>query len=57
MDTIDKRKTDEWLENLEKSLDGNIPDYLVISHMEPDHAYNIGVVANKYPEMKLVRKR
>lgn len=57
MDTIDKRKTDEWLENLEKALAGKLPDYLVISHMEPDHAYNIGVIAEKYPEMKLVRKR
>lgn len=54
MDTIDKRKTDEWLENLEKSLNGNKPYYLVISHLEPDHAYNIGLIANKYPEMKLI---
>ena len=57
MDTIDRRKTDEWLENLEKALNGEKPDYLVISHLEPDHAYNIELLANKYPEMKLVRKR
>lgn len=57
MDTIDKRKTDEWLSNLEKTLEGKTPDYLVISHMEPDHAYNIGLIADKYPEMKLIRKR
>ncbi len=54
MDTIDRRKTDEWFENLDKVLDGRKPDYLIISHMEPDHAYNIGKAALKYPEMKLV---
>lgn len=54
MDTIDRRKTDEWIENLEKALAGEKPDYLVISHLEPDHAYNIEFVANKYPEMKLI---
>ena len=54
MDTIDRRKTDEWLENLEKALDGQTVDYLVISHLEPDHAYNIGVLAEKYPNMKLI---
>lgn len=56
MDTIDKRKTDEWLDNLEKNLEGKSPDYLVISHMEPDHAYNIEFIAKKYPNMKLIRK-
>lgn len=54
MDTIDKRKTDEWIENLEKALKGDKPYYLVISHMEPDHAYNIEKIAKKYPEMKLI---
>jgi len=54
MDTIDRRKTAEWFENLEKALEGRNPDYLVISHLEPDHAYNIENVAKKYPEMKLV---
>ena len=54
MDTIDRRKTDEWVANLEKALDGKKPDYLVISHLEPDHAYNIELLAKKYPEMKLV---
>ncbi len=54
MDTIDKRKTNEWLENLEKALNGEKPYYLVISHMEPDHAYNILEVAKRYPEMKLI---
>lgn len=54
MDTVDKRKSEEWLENLENALAGEKPDYLVISHMEPDHAYNIGRLAEKYPEMKLI---
>ncbi len=54
MDTIDKRKTEEWLQNLEKALAGEKPDYLVISHLEPDHAYNVELLAKKYPEMKLI---
>lgn len=54
MDTIDKRKTEEWLQNLENALAGKMPDYLVISHLEPDHAYNIELLAKKYPQMKLV---
>ena len=45
MDTVDSRKTDEWLMNLERELNGRTPDYLVISHLEPDHAYNIGLLA------------
>lgn len=54
MDTIDKRKTKEWMENLERELDGRIPDYLVVSHLEPDHAFNIQNIAEKYPNMKIV---
>ncbi len=54
MDTIDKRKTDEWLSNLETALEGRTPDYLVISHLEPDHASNIELIFEKYPEIKLV---
>ncbi len=54
LDTIDRRRTDAWLENLETVLDGRKPDDLVIAHMEPDHAYNIGLLADRYPEMKLV---
>ena len=54
MDTVDKRKTDEWYKNLETALDGKTPDYLVISHLEPDHASNIKTLAEKYPQMKLV---
>ena len=51
MDTIDTRKTDEWKENLERVLDGRTPDYLVVSHLEPDHAGSIKEFADKYPEI------
>ena len=54
MDTVDQRATEEWLSNLEGVLEGRTPDYLIVSHMEPDHAANIQRVAEKYPEMKLV---
>lgn len=54
MDTVDKRASEEWLENLKKELQGEKVDYLVISHLEPDHSYNIQELANKYPEMKIV---
>ena len=54
MDTADHRVTDQWLGNLERELDGRTPDYLVIAHMEPDHAGSIQILAQKYPEMKLV---
>ena len=54
MDTVDPRRTTEWLNNLEAALDGRTVDYLVVSHMEPDHAGSIQALAEKYPEMKLV---
>ena len=54
MDTVDTRKTDEWLQNLEQVLNGRTPDYLVVHHMEPDHAGNIGMLTTKYPELTLV---
>lgn len=54
MDTIDKRVTNQWVENLEKELKGRNPDYLVISHLEPDHAYNIKLITDKYPNLKLI---
>ena len=54
MDTVDARKTEEWLSNLETELAGRTPDYLVISHLEPDHSGSIQAVTEKYPEMKLV---
>ncbi|MDE6110333.1 MAG: FprA family A-type flavoprotein [Eubacterium sp.] len=54
MDTVDARKTNEWFANLEKELDGRVPDYLVISHLEPDHAANIQLFTEKYPSVTLV---
>ena len=54
MDTVDARASEEWLENVEKVLDGREPSYLVISHLEPDHAGNIQLIAEKYPKMQLV---
>lgn len=54
MDTVDARATDEWFANLENALAGRTPDYLVVSHMEPDHAANIAKAAEKYPDMKIV---
>lgn len=54
MDTVDARATEEWLANLEKVLDGRTVDYLVVSHMEPDHAANVQRLIEKYPSMQVV---
>ncbi|MBR6521918.1 MAG: FprA family A-type flavoprotein [Oscillospiraceae bacterium] len=54
MDTVDARFGEEWLAKLEKELDGRLPDYLVVQHMEPDHSANILNFANTYPEAKIV---
>ena len=54
LDTVDKSVTDIWLKNLEDLLAGENLDFLVVSHMEPDHAYNIGLIAKKYPNMKII---
>ncbi len=54
MDTVDQRKKDEWLENIEKVLNGREVDYLIVSHLEPDHSANIEILANKYKNMKIV---
>ena len=54
MDTVDSRATEEWLDDLDKALDGRSIDYLVVSHMEPDHAGNIKNLIDRYPEMKIV---
>lgn len=54
LDTIDQRATGEWLKNVEDVLGNEEADYLVISHMEPDHAYNIDTLIKKYPNMKLI---
>ena len=54
MDTVDRRAAPDWLENLEAELKGRTPDYLVIQHLEPDHAGSIGLLAERYPNMTLV---
>lgn len=54
MDTVDKRATDEWFANLKATLKNKHPDYLVVLHMEPDHAANIEQFLNEYPNAKLV---
>ena len=54
IDTADKRVTDEWFANLKAVLGGRNPDYLVVLHMEPDHAANIAKFMTAYPEAKMV---
>ena len=54
MDTVDKRKGEEWLGNLAEVLGERKPDYLVIQHLEPDHSGTVAEVMAKYPTMKLV---
>ena len=54
MDTVDARKGEEWKANLAAVLDGRQPDYLVVHHMEPDHASLIAEAVNTYPAMKVV---
>lgn len=51
LDTVDARKTNEWLANLEATLGGKTPDYLIINHMEPDHAANVNLLMDKYPTL------
>ncbi len=54
MDTIDASKTDEWLKNIHKALGGRQPDYLVVQHMEPDHAASVEAFVNTYPDVTVV---
>ena len=54
MDSVDANFTDEWLNNIDKVLDGRNPDYLVVHHMEPDHSANIVNFLNKYPNAIVV---
>lgn len=54
MDTVDKRKTTEYLDNLERELAGRSPDYLVVTHVEPDHASSIRALVDRYPGIRLV---
>ena len=54
MDTVDQRATEEWIANVKNVLKDKTPAYLVVSHMEPDHAANIQKIAEMYPEMKII---
>ena len=54
MDTVDLRKCEEWMQDLECALNGRTPDYLVVQHLEPDHAGSIAKVLEKYPNMQVV---
>lgn len=54
MDTVDKNFTHEWLDNIQSVLGGRKPDYLVVQHMEPDHAANVGTFMKLYPETTIV---
>lgn len=54
MDSVDKRKTDEWLDKLAAALDGRTPDYLVVQHMEPDHSGSVAAFLQKYPSATVV---
>lgn len=53
-DTVDRNFSHEWLDNLQKTLGGRRPDYLIVSHMEPDHSANIAAFSNLYPDAKIV---
>ena len=54
MDTVDKRVSEQWMQNVQEALGGRSIDYLVVQHMEPDHAANIQRIAEQYPKMKIV---
>lgn len=54
MDSVDKRKTDEWLDKLAAALNGRTPDYLVVQHMEPDHSGSVAAFLQKYPSATIV---
>ncbi|MDE7163346.1 MAG: FprA family A-type flavoprotein [Clostridia bacterium] len=53
-DTVDIRKADEWLKNVESALNGAQPDYLIVSHVEPDHSASIPAFLKKYPSATVV---
>ena len=54
MDSVDARAAEEWLSNVARVLEGRSPDYLVVTHMEPDHSGSLMRLAQEYPEMKIV---
>ena len=54
IDTVDKVVTEKWYENINNNLNGENIDYLIVSHLEPDHGYNIKSLSDKYPDMKII---
>ncbi len=54
LDSVDGKKSGEWLQNLDAALGGKAPDYLVVQHVEPDHSGSVKAFAEKYPETKVV---
>ena len=54
MDTVDHRKSSEWWSNITEALEGRTPDYLIVQHVEPDHAGCIGEVIDRYPQVQVV---
>ena len=54
MDSVDARAAEDWISNVAQVLEGRSPDYLVVTHMEPDHSGSLMHLAQRYPEMKLV---
>ena len=54
MDTVDHRKSSEWWNNITEALEDRTPDYLIVQHMEPDHAGCIGEVVERYPQIRVV---
>ena len=57
MDTVDKNFKHEWLDNIQKTLGGRKPDYLVVQHMEPDHSANIDNFLKVYPDAVVVSSK
>jgi flavorubredoxin len=56
-DTVDKHFTNEWLDNIEKELNGKKPDYIVVHHMEPDHSGSLFEFLKKYPSTKIIASK
>ena len=57
MDTVDKRFSHQWLDNIDNTLKGKSPDYLIVQHMEPDHSANIKKFMSVYPDTKIVASK
>ena len=57
VDTVDARFSHEWLDNIDKVLEGREPDYLIVQHMEPDHSANVDKFMNNYPSVQIVSSK